>query len=112
MSEYKNKEQKVKFYSSYAWKQLSKKIKERDNYECQECKRNGYVKIDDGRKNAKGKKKIQLVTHHKLHLEDRPVLAWDEDNLECICYLCHESEHARFNMKSFKQNKWQSDERW
>jgi len=114
MAEYKTKEQKVSFYSSYKWKQLSKKIKERDNYECQECKRQGLVFIDDGRKNNKGKKKIQMVTHHIKELENHPDLAWEEDNLETICVRHHESEHARFNWEKFKPryNKYHEDEKW
>ena len=114
MSEYKTKEQKVKFYSSYGWKQLSKKIKERDNYECQECKRQGLVFVDDNRLNRKGKKKIQMVTHHIKDLENDAEVAWDEDNLETICVRHHEAEHARYNMKRWepKVNRFYSDEKW
>ncbi|PEP80277.1 alpha/beta hydrolase, partial [Bacillus toyonensis] len=46
MNKYKTKQQKRKFYDSVAWKQLREQVKKRDNYECQECKRNGSVRVD------------------------------------------------------------------
>ncbi|EWG08425.1 gp65 [Cytobacillus firmus DS1] len=39
MAEFKTEQQKRKFYDSGEWKKLREKIKKRDNYECQECKR-------------------------------------------------------------------------
>ncbi|MCY9758343.1 HNH endonuclease, partial [Paenibacillus alvei] len=45
MKEYKTIEQKRKFYDSQDWKQMREEVKKRDNFECQECKRNGYVSI-------------------------------------------------------------------
>ncbi|MED3116599.1 HNH endonuclease, partial [Bacillus thuringiensis] len=41
MREYKTKQQKRKFYDSGEWKSIREQVKKRDNYECQECKRNG-----------------------------------------------------------------------
>lgn len=65
MKEYKNYKQKRKFYDSGEWKQLREKIKKRDNYECQECKRHGRVSIDTNEFSESAKrKKIQLVVHH------------------------------------------------
>ena len=46
------------------------KIKQRDNNECQECKRNGKVSIDTNEYSEKAKrKKIKLVVHHIKELE-------------------------------------------
>ena len=86
VTEYKTIEQKRKFYNSTAWKHLRKQVRERDNNECMECKRQGRVFIDTGELNRKGtRKKIALIVHHKLELEDRPDLAFDVDNLETLC---------------------------
>ncbi|MBU5250779.1 HNH endonuclease [Lysinibacillus capsici] len=112
MVEYKTKEQKRKFYDSGEWKKLRAKIKQRDNYECQECKRKGIVSIDTNEYSESARrKKIQLVVHHIKELEHHPELALYEDNLETVCVDCHNKEHGRdFSIK--KPNKWQHDERW
>lgn len=110
--EYKTLEQKRKFYDSFSWRKLSKHIKERDNYECQECKRNGFVQIDANEYSEKAKrKKIALVVDHIKELEDHPDLAFDEENLETLCVNCHNIKHDRV-MKERKPNKWENDEKW
>lgn len=111
MNEYKTLEQKRKFYDSGDWKRLRERVKRRDNYECQECKRNGFVSIDTNEYSESAKrKKIQLVVHHIKELECYPELALDIDNLETICVQCHNAEHGR----TFEtvENKWKSDEKW
>lgn len=116
MAEYKTKEQKAKFYNSSRWRTLRRKIRERDNHECQQCKREGKVFIDTGEMNRKGtRKKIMLIVHHKQELEDRPDLAVDVENLECLCVNCHNKIHDRFYQFATwepKRNKWYEDERW
>ncbi|MCA1058107.1 HNH endonuclease [Rossellomorea aquimaris] len=110
MSEYKTNSQKRKFYDSKSWKLIREEVKKRDNYECQECKRQGKVTIDKNEFSERAKrKKIQLVVHHIKELVHNPDLALDEDNLETICVDCHNKEHGR----SFKHKvpKW-NDERW
>jgi 5-methylcytosine-specific restriction enzyme A len=110
MNEYKTRDQKRKFYDSGPWKQLREVIKKRDSYECQECKRNGLVRIDTNEYSEKAKrKKIQLVVHHIKELEHHPDLALVIVNLETVCVDCHNKEHGR----SFeqKEKKW-NDERW
>jgi 5-methylcytosine-specific restriction enzyme A len=110
MFEYRSKQQKRNFYDSIEWKKVRIKIKMRDNFECQECMRQGRVTIDKNEfsENAK-RKKIQLVVHHIKELEYHPDLALEEENLETICVDCHNKEHGR----SFKHKvpKW-NDERW
>jgi 5-methylcytosine-specific restriction enzyme A len=110
MNEYKTRGQKRKFYDSGSWKRLRTEVKMRDNNECQECKRQGKVKIDTNEysENAK-RKKIQLVVHHIKELEHHPELALDIDNLETVCVDCHNKEHGRLFDK--KEKKW-NDERW
>jgi len=111
MTEYKNRQQKRKFYDSKEWKQLREEIKQRDNHECQECKRQGKVFLDTYEYSESAKrKKIKLVVHHIKELEHHPDLALDIDNLETVCVDCHNKEHGRdFGIK---ENKWAQDERW
>ncbi|MDA1774943.1 HNH endonuclease signature motif containing protein [Bacillus cereus] len=111
MNEYKTKQQKRKFYDSGEWKSIRERVKKRDNYECQECKRNGSVRVDTNEYSESAKrKKIQLVVHHIKELEHHPDLALDIDNLETVCVNCHNKEHGRVFVK--KVNRWQDDERW
>lgn len=111
MNTYKTIEQKRKFYDGVEWKQLRTKVKERDNYECQPCKRNGLVSIDTNEYSESARrKKIKLVVHHIKELEDHPDLALDIDNLETVCVDCHNREHDRVFEK--KVNQWEGDERW
>jgi 5-methylcytosine-specific restriction enzyme A len=112
LKEYKTEEQKRKFYDSYKWRKLSKQIKERDNNECQDCKRNGLVQIDTNEYSETAKrKKIALVVDHIKELEDHPDLAFEKDNLETLCVQCHNTKHGRaWNER--KPNKWEHDEKW
>ena len=109
--EYKTREQKQKFYDSKEWKQLREEVKKRDNYECQECKRQGIVSIDvyEYSESAK-RKKIKLVVDHIKELEDYPELALEMKNLETLCVKCHNIKHDRWFQG--KVNKWRDDERW
>jgi 5-methylcytosine-specific restriction enzyme A len=109
--EYKTIQQKRKFYDSGEWKRLREKIKKRDNYGCQECKRNGRLTIDTNEYSESAKrKKIKLVVHHIKELEYYPELALDEENLETVCVNCHNKEHGRVFERNV--NKWEDDERW
>ncbi|MBJ8113552.1 HNH endonuclease [Bacillus cereus group sp. N6] len=111
MKRYKTKQQKRKFYDSGEWKRIREQVKRRDNYECQECKRNGSVRVDTNEYSESAKrKKIGLVVHHIKELEHHPELALDMDNLETVCVNCHNKEHGRVYEK--KQNKWENDEKW
>ncbi|MCP1124573.1 HNH endonuclease [Bacillus sp. 3103sda1] len=108
--EYKTKQQKRKFYDSGEWKILREQVKKRDNYECQECKRNGRVRIDTNEYSKRAKrKKIQLVVHHIKELEHNPELALEKNNLETVCVDCHNKEHGR--VFEAKESKW-NDEKW
>ncbi|OCA84495.1 alpha/beta hydrolase [Bacillus sp. FJAT-27225] len=110
MAEYKTRQQKRKFYDSPDWKRKREHIKQRDNYECQECKRQGSVTIDMNEYSERAKrKKIALVVDHIKELEDHPELALDDDNLETLCVKCHNIKHDR--AFEFKPPRW-NDERW
>lgn len=101
------------FYNSGKWRNMNGYIKERDNCECQECKRQGKVSLDIYEKNKNDRKKIKLVVHHIKELKDYPELALDEDNLETLCVECHNKIHDRDFKSNFKfrEPKWK-DEFW
>mgnify|MGYP003817883989 CR=1 FL=1 len=65
-------------YNSARWKNLAKKIKERDGYRCQRCgSRNG------------------LSVHHIKPPRGNEDLFFDENNLVTICMRCHRIITAR-----------------
>ncbi|HDB5544004.1 TPA: HNH endonuclease [Staphylococcus aureus] len=79
-----------------------KRVLERDNYECQQCKRDGKLTTYD-----KSKRK-SLDVDHILSLEHHPEFAHDLNNLETLCIKCHNKKEKRFIKK---ENKWK-DEKW
>jgi len=89
-----------RFYHTTAWRKTRKIVLRRDNFECQECKRQGkYSKA--------------TTVHHKKHLKDRPDLALDLNNLESLCNPCHNKEHPE-RFENFYQEKKKpfTPERW
>lgn len=111
MPEYKTREQKRKFYDGAEWKKIREAVKRRDNYECQECKRQGKVTIDTNEYSESAKrKKTKLIVDHIKELENYPELALNMDNLETLCVNCHNKKHGRVFYR--KPNKWEHDERW
>ncbi|WP_445505809.1 HNH endonuclease [Niallia sp. 03091] len=66
----------VKFYNSKEWKAVRKLAIGRDKGLCQECKRNGYIKP------------FYAVDHIK-RVDDYPELKLDLNNLQCLCFKCH-----------------------
>ena len=76
-----------KFYTSRAWRRVRDlKIKESGGV----CARCGRVFTDTSK----------LIVHHKNHLKKddytNPAKAFDDSNLEVICFDCHNKEHDRF----------------
>lgn len=107
MQQYQTKEQQMKFYKSKDWRQLRQYILERDNYECQECKRQGYVKLTDDTKHK------SLDVDHIKELHTHSELAFEPDNLETLCIRCHNKKHNRFYHRfKKKKTKWEGDEKW
>lgn len=86
------------FYDRSAWRKLRLKALERDNYECQECKRQGKVGPAQN-------------VHHIKEVKDFPELALVLDNLESVCIKCHNKEHKRLE-KYIRKKKRFDDERW
>jgi 5-methylcytosine-specific restriction endonuclease McrA len=88
------------FYRSTGWRRKRKDILVRDNYECQQCKREGaYSKAKD--------------VHHIKRLDAHPELALVDDNLESLCARCHNKAHPE-KSKSFetRQREALTPERW
>lgn len=91
------------FYTSDDWRMMRAYILERDNYECQWCRRDGKVT---------SKADSVLEVDHIKELKDYPELALDETNLRTLCKDCHNKRHERFNYREKKKNiKW-NDEFW
>lgn len=85
---------------------MRESILKRDNYECQECKRQGKVFIPA----MKPDKQKTLDVDHIKSLEEYPELALDPNNLETLCIRCHNIKEKRFFYS--KPNKWANDEKW
>lgn len=98
---YTTHKDKMRFYRSKDWLYLREQALKRDNYECQQCKRDGLVKIGSG--------KTKLNVHHIKEIETHPELALELDNLETLCVSCHNKVHGRGYVRQKK--KW-NDERW
>jgi len=110
MPEYKTDAEKKTFYRSSDWESVRQAALDRDNHECQECKKLGKVHVDS--KKVQGeRKKIELNVHHKYEIEDYPKLALMLDNLVTICIPCHNRIHGRFSGAKPKKKRW-DDERW
>lgn len=89
-----------KLYKSAAWLRVREQVLERDNYECQECKRRGSF--------SKGN-----VVHHIKHLADRPDLALEADNLMTVCEECHNRLHPeKFRTAKRERKEYITPERW
>ena len=95
---------KKKFYDSYYWRNIiTPKILKRDNYECQECKREGKVTT---------KQENKLDIHHKKELELYPELAYEEENLETVCVRHHNILDNKILNNNKKRKKFINEERW
>ena len=58
-------------------KELNKKIRKRDNYTCQMCKKKKHA--------------LSLEIHHIQRWADAPTLRYAESNLITLCKKCHKS---------------------
>lgn len=112
MKEYKTEKDKKRFYCSTKWERLRQVALNRDNYECQECKRQGKVTVDSVKKDGE-KKKVRMNVHHIKELEDYPELALELNNLETLCIRCHNSIHRKsFGSPKTKEKRMWTIERW
>ena len=88
------------FYKTGVWARKRVEILERDNHECQRCKdAGGYSKGN--------------VVHHIKHLDDRPDLALEDDNLMTVCEACHNALHPeRLKRPELREIAKEIPERW
>ncbi|MFJ8453314.1 HNH endonuclease [Bacillus paramycoides] len=90
----------IKFYKHPYWRKHIRILAlERDNSECQRCKRNG--------KQSQGKN-----VHHLEELRDRPDLAYVLSNLETLCIRCHNDIHDKYHNIVKKHCTIVDEERW
>lgn len=87
------KDERIRFYKSKEWQTTRKRVLERDNYECQQCKRDGKLTTYD-----KSKRK-SLDVDHILSLEHHPEFAHDLNNLETLCIKCHNKRKEIYKKK-------------
>lgn len=88
------------FYRSTDWRKLRKKAIERDNNECQICKK---------------KKKVSKAecVHHIKEIKEYPDEALKLKNLTSLCNLCHNEIHEKIlKINQEKNKKFFSEERW
>lgn len=78
----RNKEY-TSFYNSSQWRKLRKQVLLRDNHLCQHCLNKGIVNDKD------------LIVHHKVELKEDWGKRLDMDNLEVVCFSCHNKIHGR-----------------
>ena len=68
--------------STYRWQKKRNDVKERDHYLCVYCLAQGKINYED------------LEVHHIEPLEERPDLAYEDDNLITLCGQDHEDAEA------------------
>ena len=95
---------KIKFYKDSYWITLSNAIKARDNYECQECKKEGKLTIKQHNK--------KLDVHHIKELETNPELAYLPSNLVTVCVHHHNILDNKHWTRGKQKKKFINEERW
>lgn len=71
------------FYHTSAWRRTREQVLMRDNYLCQHCLSKGIV-------NDKN-----LIVHHKIELKRDWSKRLDTENLEVVCFSCHNKIHSK-----------------
>lgn len=111
MPSYKTDTDKKRFYNSAAWNGpngVRRRALKRDNFECQQCKREGYVHVDSIKVEGE-RKAIELNVHHIKEIESHPELALELNNLETLCIYHHNEIHKK--PFGIRKRKW-DDEAW
>lgn len=91
--EYEKTYERDPLLNSYRWRKKREHIKKRDDYMCQRCLiKFKQVTVDD------------LEVHHIKSRKDYPELAWEDDNLICVCQTCNLQLSTR-NKLDFEWNK-------
>jgi len=94
MSNYKPSEP---VYHTAMWKRCCIVVRSRQQGMCAECMRGfelGYVIKP---------RRIEMV-HHIIPYKERPDLAYDLDNLEGLCFECHEQRHPEKRQRGGKDD--------
>lgn len=112
--QYGTDENKARFYKGSAWygpRGMRQRALDRDNHECQMCKREGRVTVDSER--VDGERKVpRLNVHHIMEIEYYPELALELDNLMTVCISCHNRIHNKMiGYTTKKESIWEA-ERW
>jgi len=94
--EEREKRRNRKFMEDENWNKVARKHKMINNYTCEAC---GY----------KGKKKFEIVSHHKDNWKDYPDLRYYIENLACLCKKCHIDFHSEYGNKN---NTLEQYEKW
>lgn len=81
----RNRENQVytAFYNSTVWRKTREQVLIRDNYLCQRCLAQGVITSDS------------LIVHHKVELKRDWSKRLDMDNLEVVCFSCHNKIHGQ-----------------
>lgn len=79
----------TEFYNKH-WSPTKTKALTRDNYMCQECKKNGKYITDN------------LEVHHIVPIKENFDLALDLGNLITLCRSCHKKAHDKLNNYKIK----------
>jgi len=91
------KEKKIyRFYNLAVWQRKRAEALKRDNFECQNCKNVGKLRMAD-------------CVHHVVEVQSRAELALELENLRSLCNRCHNAVHER-NFK--KSDGFHAPERW
>lgn len=84
----------MNFYKTIRWLAKRKKILNRDDHMCRECKRYG-------------KTTAASTVHHIIPMEERPDLKLEDKNLLSLCNNCHNGMHDRIgNALTAKGLEW------
>ena len=78
----KEKDKEHELRSKYSWTKKAQDIKDRSNWLCAICRKEGRLEYDD------------LEVHHIIKLKDRPDLLTDDSNLICLCTYHHKLADA------------------
>lgn len=74
------------FYQSKRWEKLSRQVKVRDDFMCQECLRNNQYTPAD-------------VTDHIIEIKDDWDNGWNTKTMESLCHDCHNFKTRRESKK-------------
>ena len=78
-----NRPEQKRFYSGKKWRKLRDKYL-KEHPLCERCA-------------AVGRAEVAEHVHHKIELNENnfkdPLIAYNEDNLEALCFDCHRKEH-------------------